>query len=212
MKEHFHAAIRGIQGQAEQLKTPARRSVPVARPREGKARGRGAGDQVLPARFLGQPGGEPEDRLAHGCAQGQDRSLQPAAQPVRRPAHYLRDGDRGKRRIHARGAGERLQGAGRGRGGAEAVHPADRRVRQEQRAGVLPRGRGRHRGAGLVRNAVPHVHPLGRAPRLHLQDHGLPGRRRSRPQVGGHHHRGRKRLRLPQGRVGRAPSGAHFAV
>ena len=37
-----------------------------------------------------------------------------------------------------------------------------------QRARILPRRCRRHRGAGLVRDAVPHVHPLGRASRLYL--------------------------------------------
>lgn len=43
-----------------------------------------------------------------------------------------------------------------------------RRVRQPQRARILPRRCRRHRGTGLVRDAVPHVHPLGRASRLYL--------------------------------------------
>ena len=32
----------------------------------------------------------------------------------------------------------------------------------------LPRGGRRHRGTGLGADAVPHVHPLGGAPRLHV--------------------------------------------
>lgn len=35
-------------------------------------------------------------------------------------------------------------------------------------ARILPRRCRRHRGTGLVRDAVPHVHPLGRASRLYL--------------------------------------------
>ena len=42
------------------------------------------------------------------------------------------------------------------------------RVRQPQRARILPRRCRRHRGTRLVRDAVPHVHPLGRASRLYL--------------------------------------------
>ena len=60
------------------------------------------------------------------------------------------------------------QGAGGRHCRAEAAHAADRRVRQPQRARILPRRCRRHRGTGLVRDAVPHVHPLGRASRLYL--------------------------------------------
>ena len=61
----------------------------------------------------------------------------------------------------------------------------------------------RHRGPGLGPDALPHVHPLDRAPRLHLSDHGLPGRGRGGHQVGHHHDRGGERLRLPAGRARR---------
>ena len=37
----------------------------------------------------------------------------------------------------------------------------------------LPRRRRRHRGPGLDGDAVPDVHPLGRAPRVHLPADGL---------------------------------------
>ena len=47
-----------------------------------------------------------------------------------------------------------------------------------------------------------------RAPRLHLSDHGLPGRGRGGHQVGYHHDRGGERLRLPAGRARRPPPGA----
>ena len=43
-----------------------------------------------------------------------------------------------------------------------------RRKTQWERHSHLPRGGGRHRGAGLGPDALPHVHPLGGAPRLHL--------------------------------------------
>ncbi len=54
--------------------------------------------------FWDKPGGEPEDRLPHGFAQGQGRGVWQDVHAVRRPADHLRDGDRGGRRVHARGA------------------------------------------------------------------------------------------------------------
>ena len=45
---------------------------------------------------------------------------------------------------------------------------AHRGVRQQQCAHVLPRRSRRHGGPGLVPDALPDVHPLGRAPRLHV--------------------------------------------
>ena len=42
-----------------------------------------------------------------------------------------------------------------------AYHPADRRVRRQERHPDLPRRRRRHRGPGLGRDALPDVHPLG---------------------------------------------------
>ena len=41
---------------------------------------------------------------------------------------------------------------------------------------------GRHGGPGLGPDALPHVHPLGRAPRLHLHPARLAGRRGGRHQ------------------------------
>ena len=48
-----------------------------------------------------------------------------------------------------------------------------------------------HAGAGGTEaQDWAHVHPLGGAPRLRVQDAGLPGRRRGRPQERHHFHRG----------------------
>ena len=43
----------------------------------------------------------------------------------------------------------------------------------EESRSDLPRRRRRHRGPGLGPDALPHVHPLDGAPRLHLSDPGL---------------------------------------
>ena len=53
------------------------------------------------------------------------------------------------------------------RGGA-AGDPAHRGVRRQQCAHVLPRRSRWHGGPGLVPDALPDVHPLGRTPRLHV--------------------------------------------
>ena len=47
---------------------------------------------------------------------------------------------------------------------------------------------------------------------FYLQDHGLSGRRHRRHQVRRYPHRGRERLRLPQGREWRASSGPYLPV
>ena len=77
---------------------------------------------------------------------------------------------------------------------------------------VHPRRRGRHRVAGLGRDAAAHVPALGRAPRLQGRDH-----RPDRGRRGGHqerHHRDQRaqRLRLPALGARRAPPGAHLAL
>jgi len=51
----------------------------------------------------------------------------------------------------------------------------------------LPRRRWRHGGPGLGPDALPHVYPVGRAPRVHLQSHGLSRGGRGRHQVRHHH-------------------------
>ena len=50
----------------------------------------------------------------------------------------------------------------------EARDAAHRGIRRQQCADVLPRGSRRYRGPGLVSDALPDVHPLGGAPRVHL--------------------------------------------
>ena len=55
----------------------------------------------------------------------------------------------------------------RSRCGAGAAHDAPfRRIRQLQRDSDLPRRRGRHRGAGLGADALPHVYAVGEQARL----------------------------------------------
>ena len=55
----------------------------------------------------------------------------------------------------------------RSRCGAGATHDAPfRRIRQLQRDSDLPRRRGRHRGAGLGADALPHVYAVGEQARL----------------------------------------------
>ena len=53
--------------------------------------------------------------------------------------------------------------------------------------GAESSGGGGHRGPGLGPDALPDVHPVDGAPRLHLPDHGLPGGGRGGHQVGHHH-------------------------
>ena len=53
----------------------------------------------------------------------------------------------------------------------------------QQRHPDLPRRYRRHRGPGLGRDALPHVHPLGRGPRLQRRGARRAGRRRGRHQV-----------------------------
>ncbi len=72
-----------------------------------------------------------------------------------------------------------------------------------------PRGRGRHRGAGLGRDAAAHVPALGRAPRLQDRADRPHRRRRGRHQERHHRDRGRMGLRLSGLGAGRAPPGAH---
>ena len=74
-----------------------------------------------------------------------------------------------------------------------------------------------HPGAGGTEaqdcpDALPHVHPLDRAPRLYLSDHGLPGGGRGGHQVGYHHGGGGERLRLPERGARRPPSGSGISL
>ena len=57
--------------------------------------------------------------------------------------------------------------------------------RQQRHTHNTPRRR-RHRGPGLGPDALPHVHPLGRAPRLYLHPARLAGRRGGGHQVRQH--------------------------
>ena len=70
-------------------------------------------------------------------------------------------------------------------------------------------GTGGHRGPGLGRDALPHVHPLGRRPRLQGGGHGRAGRRRGRHQERLDDGQGPQRLRYAEKRERRPPPGAH---
>ena len=75
--------------------------------------------------------------------------------------------------LPAAGGHRRVRQPGKGDQRAPSGGSAVRRIRRQQRHSHLPRRCRRHRGPGLGRDALPHVHPLGRAPRLHLSAHGL---------------------------------------
>ena len=87
--------------------------------------------------------------------------------------HAGGDGRGGGGRQPPAGGGGGLRQAGIRPGGGQSGHAAHRRVRRQQRHPHAPRRGRRHRGPGLVPDALPHVYPLGGAPQLHRQDPGL---------------------------------------
>ena len=93
--------------------------------------------------------------------------------------------------------------------GGEALQRGVRRGRRG-RHGAL--GRGRHRLAGLGRDAPAHVPALGRAARLPGGDEGGVTGRGGRAQVGDLHRPWRERLRPVRGRAGRPPAGPDLAL
>ena len=87
-----------------------------------------------------------------------------------------------------------------------------RRARRARRPVHDPGRRGRRRRPGLGRDALPHVRALGRAPRLRGGGGGVHRRLRGRLSLGRVRRQGPLRLRLPAGRAGRPPPGAHEPV
>ena len=81
----------------------------------------------------------------------------------------LRDGLGGRGRRTAGGTEIRIRRPGGAGGGDPHGDPSLRRVRRLRCDFAVPPRRRRHRGPGLGPDALPHVHPLGGAPRLHLQ-------------------------------------------
>ena len=79
------------------------------------------------------------------------------------------------------------------------------RVRRGRRGGHDPVRRGRHRRAGLHRDAPPHVPALGAATAASRPKCSRRARGGGRPQVRDLHRRGRERVRDPQGRARQAP-------
>ena len=142
---------------------------------------------------MGQPGQGPEGAAAHQEPPGQGGQPEPPPEPVGRPDGPVRDGQRVRGRLPAPRAGGGLCPAGGRHGDRPAGDPAHRGVRPVQRDPHHPPRRRRHRGPGLGPDALPHVHPVDRAPRLHLSDHGLSGRGRGGHQVGHHHDRASSR-------------------
>ena len=86
------------------------------------------------------------------------------------------------------------------------------RVRRGRRGRHGALGRGRHRLAGLGRDAPSHVPALGRAARLPGGDEGGVTRRGGRVEVGHVHRSWGERLRPVRGRAGRASAGTDLAL
>ena len=111
--------------------------------------------------------------------------------------------------------GGRPRGASAARGvrdGARALGQDGRARGLTQRLADDPRRRRRHGVAGLGGDAPADVPALRRVARLEGRAHRPAGRRGGRTQERDAPRRRRPRLRLPQGRDGRAPPRAHLAV
>src|SRR5882724_7653718 len=153
-------------------------------------------------------GADPRARRAGARGGAGDRARRPGLRSRRAAGAGGRGGRRQRRRRDPRGDRHAQTRARRVRAEGDALGSA----RREGGHPLHSSRRGRHRVAGLGADAHAHVPPLVRACGLQGGGRGPAARRRGGHQV--RHHRGdrRLRLRLSQGRGGRAPSHPHLAL